>query len=97
MAIVVTFEFPGVTAAQYDGLTNTMTSGNGLRSLSDMPVKGLLSHVAGPTSDGWRVVDVWESEAAFSKFGEVLKPLLQEFKVPQAKPQIFPVHNYVKT
>src|ERR1700674_5814756 len=97
MAIGVLFEFPGVTAAQYDGVTKKLTGGHGLRSLSDWPVKGILSHVAGQTPNGWRVVDVWESEAAFAKFGAVLMPLLEEFKFPQVQPQIFPIHNHIKT
>ncbi len=97
MAIGVLFDFPGVTAAQYDGLTKKLTGGRGLRTLSDWPVKGILLHVAGPSSNGWRVVDVWESEAAFGKFGEILMPLMAEFKIPQVQPQIFPIHNLIKT
>jgi hypothetical protein len=96
MAIGVLFEFPGVTAAQYDGLTKKLTGGRGLRALSDWPVKGVLSHLAGPSPNGWRVVDVWESEAAFNKFGAVLMPLMAEFKFPQVQPQIFPIHNFIK-
>ena len=93
MAIGVLFDFPGVTSAQYDGVVNKLSGGRGLRALSDWPVKGILSHVAGPTQNGWRVFDVWESEAAFAKFGPILMPLLQEFKLPQVQPQIFPAHN----
>ena len=29
---------------------------------------GLLAHVAGPTEDGWRVINVWDGEAAFCRF-----------------------------
>src|SRR5690348_7838509 len=29
---------------------------------------GLIAHVSGPTDDGWRVVNVWESEEAFRRF-----------------------------
>jgi hypothetical protein len=97
MAIGVLFEFPGVTAAQYDGVTKKLTGGRGLRALSDWPVKGVLSHAAGPTPNGWRVFDVWESEAAFGKFGAVLMPLMQEFKFPAVQPQIFPIHNHIET
>jgi hypothetical protein len=96
MAIGVLFEFPGVTAAQYDEVTKKITGGRGLRKLSDWPVPGILSHTAGPTPKGWRVFDVWESEAAFGKFGAVLMPILQEFKFPQVQPQIFPIHNVIK-
>ncbi|WP_433498160.1 hypothetical protein ACQP1K_25170 [Sphaerimonospora sp. CA-214678] len=29
---------------------------------------GLVAHVAGPTSEGWRVVNIWEDETAFRRF-----------------------------
>jgi hypothetical protein len=38
------------------------------------------------------VVDVWESEDAFTKFGEVLGPTLQRLNL-QAEPKIYPLHN----
>jgi hypothetical protein len=95
MALGVLFDFPGVTSAQYDGVVNKLSGGRGLRALSDWPGKGILSHVAGPTQNGWCVFDVWESEAAFATFGPILMPLLQEFKLPQVQPQIFAAHNVI--
>jgi len=29
---------------------------------------GLLAHVAGPTEEGWRIVNVWQSEESFRRF-----------------------------
>ena len=29
---------------------------------------GLLAHVAGPTEDGWRIINIWDSEEAFRRF-----------------------------
>jgi len=29
---------------------------------------GLVVHVAGPTDDGWRIIDVWESEEHYARF-----------------------------
>ena len=29
---------------------------------------GLLAHVAGPTEDGWRIINIWQDEAAFRRF-----------------------------
>ena len=29
---------------------------------------GLLAHVSGPIEGGWRVINVWENEAAFQRF-----------------------------
>ena len=30
--------------------------------------QGLLAHVSGPSEVGWRIINVWESEAAFRRF-----------------------------
>lgn len=95
MPIGVIFEFPSVTAAQYDAVCKRLNNGRVLSALSEWPKGGILSHVAGPTQDGWRVVDVWESQAAFEEFGTQLLPLLQEMNFPQVAPQVFPVHNFV--
>lgn len=38
---------------------------------------GLVIHVAGPTDEGVRVIDVWEDEDSFKRFSEEhLQPLL---------------------
>jgi len=29
---------------------------------------GLLAHVAGPSEEGWRIINVWADEAAFRRF-----------------------------
>jgi hypothetical protein len=51
---------------------------------------GQLDHIAGPTEDGFRVIDVWESRAAFEQFEhEVLAPL----GFAGAPSADFPVHR----
>ena len=40
-------------------------------------VEGCVAHVAGPYDGGWRIVDVWEDEAALKRFqAERLFPAL---------------------
>jgi hypothetical protein len=48
------------------------------------------AHIAGPTADGFRVIDVWEAAEAFERFErDVLTPL--GFSgAPRVE---FPVHN----
>ena len=53
-AVVAIAEWEGVTADQYDEMINRM-------SVVDVALPGSLFHVAGPTENGWRVVDVWDS------------------------------------
>jgi hypothetical protein len=85
---------PGGKKEQYDEVCSRLTDGRGLNSLSDWSTGGILSHAAGPTETGWRVVDVWESEEAFQRFGEVIGPILQEVGMP-GQPKLFPLHNFV--
>jgi hypothetical protein len=98
VAIAVIFQIPGMTQAQYDQSADAVTGGRGaVQNLTDWPVPGLLSHTAGPTPDGWFVVDVWESEEAFRQFGEVIIPILNNLGVADAEPKIYPVHAMVKS
>jgi hypothetical protein len=97
MAIAVVFDFPGVTQAKYDEANAKLTKGRSLNSLSDWPSPGVLLHVSGPTPTGFRVVDVWESEAAFQAFGAILVPILKEVGFPDAVPQVFPVYKFIKS
>ena len=97
MAIGVLFDYPGVTQAQYDAVLKKLKPAGSFSKLADWPVKGCLMHVAGPTKTGWRVVDVWESETDFTKFGSVLMPHLKAAGFPETPPQIFPAHNFIKT
>ena len=97
MAIGVLMEFPGVTQSQYDEVVDQfMAKGRRFDRLADWPTKGALMHMAGPTPRGWRVVDVWESEEAFRRFGEILMPILVRNGFPAAEPQIFPLHKFIK-
>jgi hypothetical protein len=95
MAVVMVHDGPGGTKEQYEQVVDRLTDGRGLNSLDDWPADGILSHTAGPTDNGWRVIDVWESEEAFQSFGEVIGPILHEVGIP-GEPKLFEVHNFVK-
>ena len=96
MAIGVLFEFPGVTQSQYDEVLKKLKPDGDYTKLADWPFKGVHMHVAGPTPTGWRVVDVWESEADLMKFAAVLMPILKTAGFPDVPPQIFPAHKFIK-
>jgi hypothetical protein len=38
--------------------------------IGPQPIAGLVAHVAGPTSVGWRIIDVWETEESYIRFHE---------------------------
>ena len=52
--------------------------------------------MAGPIPKGWCVVDVWEFEAAFARFGKVLGPIMKEAGIPEVEPKIFPLVRFIK-
>jgi hypothetical protein len=44
---------------------------------------GLILHLAGPTDEGFRIIDVWESETAWRRFErESLNPVLAALSGP---------------
>lgn len=52
-------EMPGVTEALATRVDQEVGS--------ETPA-GLVAHVSGPTSDGWRIIDIWETEADQQRF-----------------------------
>jgi hypothetical protein len=95
VAIGVIFHFPGATIEQYEDVCRGLNNGQLMHSLADWPGGGCLSHIAGMTAEGLRVVDVWESPEKFQAFGEQLMPLLDKAGIAPAEPLIFPAHNFV--
>ncbi len=92
MAVVAVFE--GITREQYEESVRRLTGKDTLGSTADWPVEGIISHAAGEGPNGFRVVDVWESEEAFGRFGQHLMPILQDMGVA-GEPEIYPAHTYV--
>jgi hypothetical protein len=90
MAVCLIFDVPGATQAQYQQVMNEAYPGN-------QPPSGLISHVGGPTDDGWCVVEVWESqEAADRFFTNSLQRPLEKAKVNAGQPRAFEVFNSTK-
>ena len=96
MAVVLVFQGPTITQESYSEVVRRLTEGrrDRMESHSDWPVEGLLVHIAGEGPDGFRVVDVWESEEACNAFGEVLGPHLQGAGITE-QPEIYPTHAFV--
>ena len=96
MPVVTVFQPPNFTEEQYNETVRRVSGGKRERmeSPADWPVEGLLVHIAGQGANGFRVVDVWESEEAFGKFGETLVPILQDLGI-DAEPDVYPTHTFV--
>lgn len=95
MPVVLVHQGPTITQERYDEVVRKLTGGKArLETPADWPVEGLLVHVAGQGSTGFRVVDVWESEDAARRFGERLMPILADVGI-QEEPEIYPPHAFV--
>ena len=89
MAIGIIFDAKDLTAEQYEQVRDETTP-NGA-----MP-KGMLYHAAGPTTGGWNVVEIWESEAdARQFFDDKLGEALARAHV-SVQPRFFEVRHTLK-
>lgn len=86
MAIAVVMDWTGVTSEQYDRARGI---------LGTAPQPGNLVHLAGPTEDGWRVIEVWESPEAMQTFftSAAAATAFQAAQMPPVQPAIIPVHS----
>jgi hypothetical protein len=92
MTICVLIDIPGCTAQQYDHVVAAI----GLGPPHPAPPRGLVSHVAGATPEGWRVFDVWESREDYERFArERVAPAVVAAGVPPFQPQVTELHNVV--
>jgi len=86
MSVGLIFNASGVTQAQYDQVQKELHPDHKAPA-------GMLFHAAGPGANGWRVVEVWESqEAADSYFKNTLGAALQKANI-SVRPEAFPVHS----
>ena len=77
MAVLVTADVPGQTQEKYDHMLAVLSPA--LRQ-----AKGFIAHGAGPSAQGWRSFEIWESsEDATSFFAKYIHPNLPEGVKPQ--------------
>ena len=95
MPVVLVHQGPTLTQERYEEAVRKLTGGkHRLEAPTDWPVEGLLVHAAGQSGTGFRVVDVWESEDAAAKFGQIVMPILHEVGVTDM-PEVYPAHTFV--
>ena len=88
MAIMMSMEWPGVSAAQYDEVKRITNFEN------DWPAGGVF-HVAALDGDTLRITDVWERAEDFQAFvASRLMPCVQQLGITsQPNVNIYPAHN----
>jgi hypothetical protein len=87
MAIAVTYNPPAMTSEQYDQIVSSLDSAGAY------PASGRLYHVCFGDKVNLKCGEVWESQEAFDKWGETIKPLFEELGVDAGQPEIAEVHN----
>ena len=71
MAVSVVFDFPNGTVEQYKQVFEL-----GGEPILNQPAR--LHHQCFAKGDGIQVVDIWEDEASFGAFGEIIGPVLAQ-------------------
>ena len=90
MAVAVVVEIPGGTEEQYEQVVSQIFPGGTLP-------EGWLLHLAGPEEDGWRVVNVVQSQDEFERFArETILPATREAGEAPPKFSFFPVHTLIR-
>ena len=90
MTFVRLFDNPNITSEQYDAASQSVGV-----TAENMP-DGDFLHVAGTGPNGWRVIEVWESEEAARKFDEErVDPVLKAAGIERPAPETWQAHNLV--
>jgi hypothetical protein len=93
-AILGVHRVPSLTQERYEEVVRRLTDGRGhpLRSTAELPFEGLLVHVAAQTDRGFLIFDVFESQAAFERFGERMGTIAKEAGITEGL-KLYPVHT----
>ena len=87
VSVLVIADIPGGTAEQDAALVKGM-------GLSENPPSGASWRAAGPTSTGWRIVSLWDSQEDFDRFRtDRLTPTLQAQNRDVPTVEIWPVET----
>jgi hypothetical protein len=86
---------PSLTPERYEAVVRKLTNGRErLDSLADGGLHGLLVHVAGQGTDGFWIVDVWESQEAIDRFSQRIRPIAQASGIEEPL-RTYAVHTFL--
>jgi hypothetical protein len=95
MAVLAVHKVPSLTRERYEQVVERLTGGKSrFDSAEELPFEGLLVHAAAETEDGFLVIDVFESQEAFERFGEQIGEIPREVGIEEP-PTAYPVHTFV--
>ncbi len=92
MAVVVVAEVPQMDQSLYDEVSSRVMPDGQLP-------EGCQLHIAGPSSGGWRVITLWDTDEQFGQFrNEKLIPVMQELgrgELVAPSTETNPVHRLI--
>ena len=91
MSMLIRFDPPSLTAAQYDSVVARLTEQGVL------PAEGLDYEICFGSEGNLKVSQVWDTKEHMDAFGQRLMPILQELGIDPGKPEIVDVHNIIKS
>jgi len=90
MALGIYFVHQGFTPEKYQSAIKQLEAAG-----AGAP-KGRSYHVALEADGAIQVFDIWESQADFEAFGQMLVPILTELGVDLKEPMVANVHNVIR-
>lgn len=90
MAVVLRFTPQGMTAAKYEETTKRLEQAG-----ASAPA-GRLYHVCFGDKENLRISDIWDSRESFDRFGQTLRPILEELGIDPGEPEVLEVHNIIE-
>jgi hypothetical protein len=90
MAVVLRFTSPGMTPAKYEETVKRLEQAG-----AGSPA-GRLYHVCFGDKENLRVSDIWDSMESFERFGQTLKPILEELGIDLGEIESLEVHNIIE-
>jgi len=87
--VVMTMNVMGFTHKEFRAIIDEM-------GVEARPEPGLYQHIAHPTENGYRIIEVWESQEGFEKFVETrMKPAITKLGINRETMISFqPLHNF---
>ena len=84
------FTSPGMTTEKYEETVKRLEQAG-----AGSPA-GRLFHVCFGDKNNLRVSDIWDSTEAFERFGQTLRPILQELGIDPGEPEVIDVYNIIE-
>jgi hypothetical protein len=89
VALGILFTPVSLTARQYDACVKQLEAVG-----AGMPA-GRIYHACFGSDGHLRVFDIWDSMAAFERFGKTLMPILKDLGVDPGQPAIGTIHHVI--